>query len=209
MRLLLSSALLVVSVAALSQPAPPPSTDRPAIIVGGGRIGGLLMELGCEGDVLVCRGEPIPPSPSSGPIYVCTRNDALADIVARTPPARRADLCFLQNGVLDNFLSQQGLADNTQALLYLAVPTRGAPPVDGLTARNPEGLTCATGAWAGAFASRLAKGGLKCEVKDGDAYRRAMLEKHVFICCTNVIGQARRAGCLKKNAGRSVMMSRR
>lgn len=48
--------------------------------------------------VLVKRGEPFPESPSNGPIYVCTRNDALAGIIDSTPPERRADLVFMQNG---------------------------------------------------------------------------------------------------------------
>ena len=80
----------------------------PAIIVGGGRIGSLLYDLGggC-GDVLMKRDDPFPTSPSEGPIYVCTRNDALADVVAKTPESRRSDLVFLQNGMLGDFLEEQ------------------------------------------------------------------------------------------------------
>lgn len=45
---------------------------------------------------------------------VCTRNDDLEDVISRTPPARREDLVFLQNGVLGPFLDKHGLAKNTQ-----------------------------------------------------------------------------------------------
>jgi hypothetical protein len=50
--------------------------------------------------VLLKRGDPFPAEPASGPIYVCTRNDALAGIVDATPAHRREDLVFLQNGML-------------------------------------------------------------------------------------------------------------
>ena len=73
--------LLVAGLAAASAL----SLDVPSTIVGGGRIGNLLLELGVQGDALVRRGEPMPTSPSQGPIYVCTRNDGLASVVAATP----------------------------------------------------------------------------------------------------------------------------
>jgi hypothetical protein len=197
--------------------APSCSADVPSIIYGGGRIGSLLADLGVAGDAVVRRGEPFPSSPSEGPIYVCTRNDALAAIIDDTPPARRADLVFLQNGMLGEFLDGRGLAANTQAraragadahrrasprapptrrparappqvLLYLAVAKLGEPPIDGVTEFNPEGLTAATGRWADAFAARLAKGGLRCRALAGDAYAAAMLEKHVWICAFMMVG---------------------
>ena len=64
-------------------------------------------------DVMVKRGEPIP-ADSTGPIFVCTRNDSLAGIVESCPPARREDLVFLQNGMLQPWLDAQGIGDNTQ-----------------------------------------------------------------------------------------------
>ena len=162
----------------------------PSIIVGGGRIGSLLKELGTDADVVVKRGEPIPSEPSSGPIYVCTRNDVLADVVAVTPESRRKDLIFLQNGMLGDFIAEQGLpSSTTQCLLYLAVPSLGAPPIDGITSLNPEGLTAANGIWAEELAGRLSRGNLKCKLKHGDDFMAAALEKHIFICATNVIGQ--------------------
>lgn len=55
------------------------------------------------------------------PILVATRNDALAGIVASCPPERRQDLVFMQNGMLEPWLREQGLADATQLLVYFAV----------------------------------------------------------------------------------------
>ena len=120
----------VASKASASAPArsrvPSCSADVPSIIYGGGRIGSLLADLGVAGDEVVKRGDPFPASPVEGPIYVCTRNDALAGIIEATPPERRADLVFMQNGMLGSFLEGEGLADNTQASVTLPA-VRPAP----------------------------------------------------------------------------------
>jgi len=143
-------------------------------IIGGGRIGGLFAEGGdCR---LIGRDESIDPN-GNGPILICTRNDALADIVSACPENRRKDLVFLQNGYLDAFLANQGLLDNTQALLFLSVTAKGASPVDGVTSFNPEGLTSATGLHAQAFVDRLKSLNLKCNVISATDYRPAMFEK--------------------------------
>lgn len=47
-------------------------------------------------------------------MQVCTRNDDLEDVISRTPPVRREDLVFLQNGVLGPLLEKHGLVKNTQ-----------------------------------------------------------------------------------------------
>uniref|UniRef100_A0A7S1BEL7 Uncharacterized protein n=1 Tax=Corethron hystrix TaxID=216773 RepID=A0A7S1BEL7_9STRA len=169
----------------------PPSGTLPSIIIGGGRIGGLLRDLGTDADVVVHRGEVVPDAPSSGPIYVCTRNDDLAAVIEATPASRRGDLCFLQNGMLGDLINGDfGLPDDTtQCLLYLAVPVVGADPVDGITEINPEGLTCATGKWASELATRLERGSLRCNLKGGENFLAAALEKHIFICATNLSGQ--------------------
>ena len=149
-------------VAAAPAPAPAPAAapatpiegDVPAVIVGsGGRIGGMLLK---EGDAAWTSTSGWPAdAPKEGPIYVCTRNDALEGIIAATPENRRQDLCFLQNGMLGPFLEAQGLPDATQILMYVAVAKKGEAPTDGITDANPEGLTTATGKWANAFQARL------------------------------------------------------
>ena len=74
----------------------------PAAIVGGGRLGEAFAQMGLGEDVIVRRGEAIPDT--EGPIYVCTRNDALESVIAAVPESRQEDLVFMQNGVLMPFL---------------------------------------------------------------------------------------------------------
>lgn len=62
------------------------------------------------------------PSGLEAPIYVCTRNDDLRAVIDKTPAPQRANLVFLQNGMLDPLLQEYGLQDKaTQALVYFAV----------------------------------------------------------------------------------------
>ena len=176
----------VVSKAPAKAALAPTEHDVPAVIVGSGRIGSMLKS---DGDAVMTSSSGWPAdAPESGPIYVCTRNDALASVIEAVPEDRRADLCFLQNGMLGPFLEAQGLGDATQVLVYLAVAKLGETPTDGVTDANPEGLTAATGKWADAFASRLALKELTCHVKEGDAFKVAMLEKHVWICAFMLVG---------------------
>lgn len=160
------------------------------VVIGGGRIGSLIS----DGATLLGRNDAISSSIDAngdGPIYIATRNDVLESIVNECPESRRKDLVFLQNGYLDIFLSRKGLEDNTQALLYLSVPSKGATPVDGITSYNPEGLTAATGRHAKAFADRLAKLGLKCNVVSAEEYRPAMFEKLIWIATYMLVGTAK------------------
>lgn len=144
-------------------------------IIGAGRIGDFLATAGeC---VVLGRSDAIDPERTGQPILIATRNDSLESIVENCPEHRRPDLVFLQNGYLDNFLREKNLLDNTQVLLYLSVTAKGAAPIDGVTAVNPEGLTTATGRHAQAFADRLAALNMKCKVVTPEEYRSAMFEK--------------------------------
>ncbi len=69
-------------------------------------------------------------------------------------------------------------------LVYFAVAKLGDAPQDGRTDTNPEGLSAATGKHAEAFAARLAGGDLSCKVLDRVQYKKAMLEKLVWIRCS-------------------------
>ena len=115
-------------------------------------------------------------------------------MISATPEARREDLVFLQNGFLGPFLESKGLGSASQGLVYFAVAKLGEAPTDGVTSVNPEGLTAATGKWAEAFQTRLAVAGLKCHVRQGDEFVKAMLEKHVWICAFMAVG-ASHGGC--------------
>lgn len=159
----------------------------PAVIVGGGRIGNALQKMGSGNDVLVRRGEKVPEG-SQGPIFVCTRNDALNDVVAATPPERREDLVFLQNGMLLPWLKEKGLEKNTQVLVYFAVAKMGEDPIDGKTDVNPEGLTAANGKWAQAMADRLSTAGLSCKVLEDQAFQACMMEKLIWISAFMLVG---------------------
>ena len=59
----------------------------PAIIVGGGRVGKALQDMGNGDDLLIKRGETIPVD-FAGPILVCTRNDDLEAVLQATPQSR-------------------------------------------------------------------------------------------------------------------------
>eukprot|EP00775_Hariotina_reticulata_P010117 gene10117-10275_t len=155
-------------------------------IIGGGRIGQALADMGPGNDVVIKRGQAIAGLP--GPLLVATRNDALDAIVDATPAERRKDLVFLQNGMLQPWLDSKNLGDNTQVLVYFAVAKLGDKPTDGKTDVNPEGLTAAYGHHAEAVAARLHAGGLSCKVLTKAAFTRAMLEKLVWISAFMLVG---------------------
>eukprot|EP00434_Breviolum_minutum_P005951 symbB.v1.2.005248.t2/scaffold304.1/size234131/7 len=129
-----------------------PEAYPPAVIIGGGRLGEAFAKMGLGNDVIVRRGEAFPTEAPKGPIYVCTRNDALEGVIAAVPEDRHEDLIFVQNGVLMPFLRKQLKPDLplTILLVYFAVAKKGEPPLDGKTDTDPEGLSAvnAGGKWA-------------------------------------------------------------
>ncbi|KAE8710909.1 hypothetical protein F3Y22_tig00110318pilonHSYRG00064 [Hibiscus syriacus] len=160
----------------------------PAVIVGGGRVGNALQDIGKGHDMPVKRGGPVPLY-FEGPILVCSRNDDLEAVLEATPKSRWNDLFFFfQNGMLEPWIQSKGLKDGDQVLAYFAVSKLGEPPVDVKTDTNPEGLTAAYGKWASAIATRLHAGGLSCKVLDKEAFRRQMLEKLIWICSFMLVG---------------------
>ncbi|GAB2293121.1 hypothetical protein Dimus_027333 [Dionaea muscipula] len=159
----------------------------PAIIVGGGRVGKALQDMGNGDDLLVRRGEPVPLD-FVGPILVCTRNDDLEAVLQATPQSRWEDMVFFQNGMLEPWFKDKGLGDADQVLAYFAVSKLGEPPTDGKTDTNPEGLTAVYGKWASAVAARLHAGGLSCKVLDKEAFQKQMLEKLIWISAFMLVG---------------------
>ncbi len=101
------------------------------IIIGAGRVGGALASAAIEHGVrttLVDRASGWQAlQTGSGPILVTTRNDDLPEIVGRVPSHRHADLVFVQNGMLRDWLREAGLSNCTRGLLFFAVAERGAP----------------------------------------------------------------------------------
>ncbi|PRQ50350.1 hypothetical protein RchiOBHm_Chr2g0132221 [Rosa chinensis] len=59
----------------------------PAVIVGAGRVGKALNDMGNGDDLLVKRGEPMPLD-FEGPLMVCTRNDDVKAVLESTPRPR-------------------------------------------------------------------------------------------------------------------------
>lgn len=66
----------------------------PAVIVGGGRVGRALQNMGNGDDLLVKRGESVPLD-FKGPILVCTRNDDLEAVLENTPQSRWNGMLYL------------------------------------------------------------------------------------------------------------------
>ena len=196
------------SASAISQsPNQQQELPKERVIIGSsGRIGNALISMlkenddnGSNGAVEIIeinssniKTPDIIPKDGKGPIYVCTRNNVLEDIINLTPDARKEDLVFLQNGMLMPFLSSYGLEKNTQVLVFFAVSKLGETPIDGITDQNPEGLTAANGKWANDIATILKeKGQLKCHVLENDAFQQAMYEKLIWICSMMLIGQTK------------------
>jgi ketopantoate reductase len=162
------------------------AASQPFTLVGSGRVGKALADLGAGDDVIIKRGEKV--DGPEGPIVVATRNNDLQGVVDATPPERREDLVFIQNGMLQPWLDEKGLGDNTQVLVYFAVAKLGDAPIDGKTDTNPEGLTAAVGKHAEAFAARLSTADLSCKVLDRVEFKKSMLEKLIWICAIMVVG---------------------
>lgn len=107
------------------------------VIIGGGRIGTALQRrAAARGDACVVLGRDDDAGEAwdePGPLLVCTRNDDLDAVLARTPPGRRGDLFFLQNGMLRPWLSRHGLGANGRGLLFVAVARKGDDALPGGT----------------------------------------------------------------------------
>eukprot|EP00929_Paragymnodinium_shiwhaense_P112348 TRINITY_DN80603_c0_g1_i1.p1 TRINITY_DN80603_c0_g1~~TRINITY_DN80603_c0_g1_i1.p1 ORF type:complete len:398 (-),score=78.80 TRINITY_DN80603_c0_g1_i1:182-1321(-) len=172
--------------------------DPPAIIIGGGgRLGDAFYRMGTK-DIIVKRGDPFPADAPRGPIYVCTRNDALAGIVASVPQDRHEDLVFVQNGALLPFIDRE-LAPGlpiTVLLVYFAVAKLGDEPLDGKTDTDPDGLSAVNdnGKWAVEVQKRLTSSGLACRRLVGPSFTQAYWEKNLWIAAYMVVG-ALHDGC--------------
>jgi hypothetical protein len=119
----------------------------------------------------------------SGPILVATRNDDLAQVVAKTPGPRRHDLVFVQNGMLRPWLEAQGLAAATRGILRLAVASLGSPLVVG----EPSLFV---GPHAVSVASWFADLGISALAVDEDEFAQLELEKLVWICAMGLLCDA-------------------
>lgn len=161
--------------------------DTTSTIVGEGRMGDFFRSQGDGTDLVIRRGQAIPPD-APGPVYVCTRNDDLEDIILNCPDEKKSDLVFIQNGMLERLLRNHDLGENTKANVYFAVSGIGEDPIDGKTETNPEGLTSVCGKWEGAVSERIQRAGLSCKIVKERDFRRGQLDKLIWICTFNLIG---------------------
>jgi len=175
-----------------------PQEFPPAVVVGAGRLGNAFLDMSLGDDIVLRRGDSFPSDAPVGPIYVCTRNDALKDVIAMVPEERKEDLVFVQNGALLPFLEAELGADLpiTILLVYFAVAKMGEDPIDGKTDTDPQGLTAVngTGKWAAEVKWRLESSNLSCSQLPEPSFTQAYWEKNMWIAAYMLVG-ALHGGC--------------
>ena len=101
------------------------------IIIGTGRIGGMLIERAASRNVpvsVVTRESGWSAIVErTNPIFVTVRTTDLSTVMARIPVTRIPDVILCQNGMLTPWLHEQNWSQVTRGVLYMAVPKRGAP----------------------------------------------------------------------------------
>ena len=158
------------------------------VIIGGGRIGLALQQAAIVAQqpcLLLRRADAweVLQAHESTPILLAVRNDDLADVLARVPDHRRADLVFLQNGMLRPWLAEHGLQHATRGLIFFAVAKRGDVP-------RPGGESPLFGPHAAAVAAWLTAIGLPAHEVDSAAFASVELEKLLWNSVFGVLCQA-------------------
>ncbi|PRQ02147.1 2-dehydropantoate 2-reductase [Enhygromyxa salina] len=157
-------------------------------VIGAGRIGTALHQRDPAVFGLVDRhsGDELLERDPGEAILVAVRNDDLPAVLERVPARRRADLVFIQNGMLRPWLREQGLADATRGLLFMAVPARGAPI-------EPGGESPFVGAHAPTLVEAFRAVGLPAALVDAQAFAEVELEKLIWNCAFGLLCEA--LGC--------------
>ncbi|KAF6264062.1 hypothetical protein COO60DRAFT_269918 [Scenedesmus sp. NREL 46B-D3] len=146
-----------------------------AAVIGPGRVGRTLSRMSVPPSPLYGRGSVLPQQ-LQGPIWVCTTNNALEDVVQRcVAPSQRQQLVFVQNGMLLPWLATHGLQHNTQVLLYMSA-TEDGKVTDG-------GRTVVCGSQSSHVVQLLQHGGVSCkQLGSWQEYHRAMVVKLLWSC---------------------------
>lgn len=150
------------------------------IIIGQGRVGQGLSRRAERNGVphhVVSREkgwEAVEPD-GAGPILVCTNAGDIDAVVAKTPKARRDDLVFIQNGMIDDALKQLMCAENTRGLLYFAASHRGAEI-------EPGGDSIFTGPHADSMANWFHAIELGAESVTREEFSNEMASKLIWNC---------------------------
>ncbi len=159
-----------------------------ALVIGGGRIGTALVQQsklrGLHVPLLTRQdGWQALDAAAGPPIAVCVRNDDLDAVVQRVPAHRRADLVFLQNGMIRPWLAGQGLDNSTRGLLFFAVGQRGDAPL-------PGGMSPLTGPQAQAMAQWLTQLDLPASAVTPGEFAAIEVEKLLWNCAFGLMCQA-------------------
>ncbi|PRP98627.1 ketopantoate reductase family protein [Enhygromyxa salina] len=155
------------------------------VVIGAGRIGGALHQRDPHQFALVDRqqGWELLEREPGEPILLAVRNDDLLAVLERVPERRRADLVFAQNGMLRPWLREHGLTEVTRGLLFVAVPTRGAPI-------EPGGESPFFGPHAATMVQAFTRVGLPAAVVSADAFAAVELEKLIWNCAFGLCCEA-------------------
>ncbi|PXF39551.1 hypothetical protein BWQ96_10752 [Gracilariopsis chorda] len=173
---------------------------KPAVIIGRGRIGSLfniktaftgwrwILNFFFKRDVVLGRHDFIPES-YTGPIFCCVRADVIATRINACLQSKREDLIFMQNGHIAPILERTGvLSSCTRAVFYFRVPAVYELPTDGVTDKDPQGLTVVYGKWAKQVKNRLLYHNLSCNIVDSEQFEKSYYEKITWLSTFNLIG---------------------
>lgn len=117
------------------------------------------------------------------PLLVSTRNRDLESVLAQVHPSRHRDLVFVQNGMVRPWLSQEGLLDCTQGVIWAAVPKKGDPPV-------PGGVSPFFGRWAESVADLFRRCGVDAAAVEEVDYLREVAVKLGWILVYGALGSS-------------------
>jgi len=154
-------------------------------VIGAGRVGAALRQRDPQRFALIDRahGWDRLDGPAGAPILLAVRNDDLDDVLARIPGHRRADLAFVQNGMIRPWLAEHGLAQATRGLLFMAVASRGAPI-------EPGGESPFTGAHAQTLVEAFTGAKLPATLVDAETFANTELEKLLWNSCFGLLCDA-------------------
>lgn len=157
------------------------------IVIGAGRVGQALALADPQVKLIDRqRGWEALDAASGEPIIVATRNDDLAQVIARVPAHRQPDLVFVQNGMLRDFLADAGLATATRGLLFFAVSSRGET-------LKPGGTSPFCGPHAKAVVDWCEAHGVPARVADADTFAWTELEKLIWNCAFGLMCEVHEA----------------
>jgi ketopantoate reductase len=157
-------------------------------VIGGGRIGSFFADVLSAS--LITRDSGV--LMREGPIILCVRNADLESVIKSIPPKRQNDLVFIQNGMIHPLLSRLGVHDSTCGILYFAIETRGAPPVDG-------GSSVFTGLHSDWMVAGLKVAGVQARSVSKQEYLTEMAIKLIWNSIFGLLGEV-----YQKNVGQIV-----